>query len=367
MKRGIRKITYGKWTDSITITVISAFIGLIFYLACGRTLFEMFISNTQESDVLTYYYCIENRNSSMADFDTNIVLFDISGEKSRVEIANAIKKISRFNPKAIGIDIIFSEASEVNFQADSILKSTLGSLPAVVMACRAVRDGNAGTYQLEHSFFTEPENLNYGLVNANNISGYESSYPINGTQLPAFTSVLTGIDGVKKNKAVNFCNRQFEIIHISEEILPADIEQKIVLVGDLKDLRDMHDSGFPVNGSQRIAGNIINAFTISSLIHNNWITKAPIWLSLVIGIIATYLSTVLFFWLKQRFLLGSLAERLIQITEFIIVTFLGYLLFTLFSFSVNIIFSLIGVALMGLSMDILEFAGKKLLKKEEEK
>lgn len=355
----MKKKNFKRWTDAIWTTILSGAIGLLFYFTFGKVIFEMFVSSTNESDILTYYYSIENSSSERVGSDENIVLFDISGEKSRLAIAQAIKKISDCTPQKIGIDVIFSQASETDYSVDSMLEATIASLPNVVMASRIVK-GNDGQYGIEHSFFTVNRQLKHGAANMDNLCTYTPKYGVNGTEITSFSAETTGVIPTNKRIAVNFSNKQFTTVHISEDIVEEDFNGKIVLVGDLNDLRDTHDTGFPISGSRRISGTVLAAYAVSSLINDTWIVKIPNWMNIVMGILTTFLFTVLCYWIKDKWRLGDLAERIIQMVQFIVLTLIGYVVFTASAMSINLIYAMIGVALMGISIDLLDWIKKKI-------
>lgn len=353
----MKKKKQSRWIDAIWTTALSVAIGFSFYFLFGKAIFEMFLSQINEADILTSYYSVENRSLDVMASDDEIVLFNTDGEKSRVAIAEAIKKISDCSPKKIGVDMIFSPSSSVDASVDSVLENTLASLPNVVLAARIVEHN--GKYGLEHSFFTVKRGLVYGAVNMDNLCTYTAAYRVNGERYATFSAQLADAVSEKKRTAVNFSNKMFTVVPISDTIVPEDFKDKIVLVGDLNDLRDTHDIGFPICGSRRVAGTMLTAYAVSSLVHDDWIVKVPEWINLFIGLVLTYLATVLCYRIKDRWKLGDLAERIIQIIQFILLLFIGYMVFTCFGISVNVLYAAAGIALMGLSIDLLDTIKRK--------
>lgn len=358
---GMKKNKHNRWIDAIWTTALSVAIGVSFYFLFGRIVFETFLSQLSETDVLASYYAVENHSSDIMGSDEQVVLFNTDGEKSRAAIAEAIGKIGDCAPLAIGVDIIFSEASGVGAKEDSLLEHTLSSQVNLVMAARVVGDS------VEHSFFTLRNGLQYGAVNMDNLCNYVPSYKVNGTEIPSFSSAVSGVNLNKKRVAVNYSNKMFNIVNISEEIVPEDFNDKFVLVGDLGDLRDTHDLSFPVCGSRRVAGTTLTAYAVSSLLNREWIVKTPDWINVSIGLLITYFATVLCYRIKGKYGFGDFAERVIQIIQFIVLLFLGYLVFTCFGVSVNILYAAVGIALMGLSIDLLDAIQRKSVKKNDKR
>jgi hypothetical protein len=350
---------------SLMVTALSLLLGWLFYTILDVSVLDNLSKQDKDSDVLNYYYNIENRKagdeSYNSFFDDDIVIFDIEGEKSRAAIAEAIRQIEAAHPKAVALDIIFSANAVTDIAADKQMAKVFDVYDNIYTAIRI--DGD----KTERSFYAKGKYVREGLVNNNtSFCPYEI---FNEDTIFYMGYAITGVRGKPNpSRMVNFFDKEFSVLKISHEIKKEDIEGKTVLVGDLGDLRDVHDMPFRIGGQYRVAGTTLLACSLSTILHNSWVVICPKYISWMIAALLTFLFTFFTFWLdgKER-LAEALRDIIIAGTRIIVIVLLLMGSFALFSAGQKIIspvYTIITLSLTGITADTLKI-GSLLLKKME--
>jgi CHASE2 domain-containing sensor protein len=348
---------------SLTVTALSLLLGWLFYVILDVNVLDNLSKQDKDSDVLNYYYNIENRKagdeSYSSFFDDDIVIFDIEGEKSRANIAEAIRRIEAARPKAVALDIIFPANAATDIAADRKMTEVFDSYDNIYTAVRI--DGD----KTERSFYAKGKYAREGLVNNNtSFCPYEI---FNGDSIFYMGYAITGVRGKpNSSRIVNFFDKEFTVLKIGHAIKKEDVEGKTVLVGDLGDLRDVHDMPFRIGGQYRVEGTRLLACSLSTILHNSWVVICPKYISWMIATLLTFLFTFFTFWLegKER-LAEALRNVIIAGTRIIIIVLLLMGSFALFSTGhkiVSPVYSIVALSLTGVTADMLK-VGSSLLKK----
>ena len=346
---------------SLWVTLITGFIVAFGYLVIDVTILESLSKQEEKSNILNYYYQIENIDENSSKKDTSIVIVNIAECYSREEIASVIEMVCAYEPQMIGIDVIFPKLTVSDPYADSILCQVIQSNSnRIVSACRVIANQHQDRvlYHIEKSFFVE-DNL---LLNQGTINFTEESYRHrlvigNDTLIAMPSLIVKNITLDDTPRQVNFSNRDFKVIDFDSPFKPADIKGKIVLLGDIRDLRDFHDLPFPVNGSKRISGLHLLAYQTSSVLNSSWIKEASVWVEISIAIILTWLFTFFCYWLckgtpHSPTPYQSMIMRITKISLVVFFAFIGYLIFTYSHYVLNLIFTMAGIAMISLSVDL---------------
>jgi CHASE2 domain-containing sensor protein len=347
------------WFKMAVAAILSLALSWIFYIILDINVFDYLSKQDSEADVMNYYYSIENSASGEEDivsynFDDEIVIFDLESAKSRTTIADAIKKIETCHPKAVVLDIIFPKISETDSATDSYLSSVIASYKNIYAATRIADN------QLERSFFAKETRIPEGLVNYTPY--YRPQEILNGDTLQYMEYKVVGITG-KPNEArmVNYTDKKFNTIQISQPFIPEDIENKIVLVGDLHDLRDAHDMPFPIGGKWRVSGTVLLAYALSTVIHDSWIVRWPGYVSAIIAALLTFLFTFFSYKMNENTrIVSPLKNFIIAFSRIIIIAGLmlvSYAIFSCYGKVLSPVYTIIALAFTGVSADIIESCG----------
>jgi CHASE2 domain-containing sensor protein len=290
---------------------------------------------------------VDNETGEMK-LDTNIIIINI-GDLKRPGLANLINTISNYSPKVIGVDILFDR--EKDSLADNALSNAIQKAGNVILVSKGV-----DKYENKNEFdsIIQPipilaEHCQFGIANmaiedtGNDLDKFKicrefvaGSFLKNGEYNPCFDTKITRLynptqakkhsDRQKFEEIINYSGNLF--IEFSNRLtfprfkakdytevfaqdftnpteLKKAFQNKIVLLGYLGDqidaINDDDDKFFtPLNkkyigkASLDMYGVVIHANIISMILNERHITKTPIWLSQVIGILITYLTFAAF-------------------------------------------------------------------------
>ncbi|NDV47512.1 CHASE2 domain-containing protein [Paludibacter sp. 221] len=353
------------WLYTSLATVLATVFCYVFYIILDVNVLDYLSKQNNEADVVNYYYKIQNRKSNdgayTAFYDPEIVILDLEGTKSRVDIADAIKRVSDLLPRAIILDVIFPENSTTLQADDDYLKKTIASASNLYTAVRI--DGN----KLEKSFFQDETGVQYGL--ANKVSHYKP-YEIFGKDTLYYLPFAVIKEQKKENRnlLINYSDKAFDIYPIAETLTPEDIGNRIVLIGDLQDLRDKYDMPFSIGGERRVSGTTLLAYNLSTALHHSWIVQAPRWIGFLLALCVCFGFTYFCYRLRSKGEDGNnpwynFIETAARIVLIILFLLLGYLFFVWFGLMVNMVYVILTTALTGLSMNIIEVCTYKRKKK----
>lgn len=349
------------WLRSGIVTILSILFCWVFYIILDVNVLDYLSTQDNEADVINYYYKIENRKSDNEPYtcfyEDNVVIFDLEGSKSRYEIAEAIKNINKCNPHAIVLDVIFPRSSTTDSVSDRHLEEIVSSSPNIYTACRIA--GN----NIERSFYSENGNIKEGLVNR---TSYKNVYEIfNCDTYYYMPFAVMGEKGENDPlRLVNYRDKEFYHITINDSITHDDVEGRIVIVGDLGDLRDTHDMPFNIDGKQRIAGTMLMAHTMSTIINNSWIIKLNTLWGMIIAVVFTFFFSLFCYWMRTaqnktgkakidpRW--ESVLESFLRIAFVIILLLGGYSLFARCNIILNLVYTMLSIALTGIAINIVE-------------
>lgn len=356
------------WLRSAIVAVLSVFFCWIFYYILDVNILDYLSKQDNEEDVTTYFYSIENRRPEdvryKAFFDDRIVIFDLAGTSSRGEIADIIHRIEEAGPQALVLDIIFAAAVNTDPESDAALKSAVKAYDNIYTACRLTDAG------LEQSFFDD-ESVRSGLANRNS---YYRPYEIAGRDTLWYMPYLVAGEKGEPDprRTVNYFDKYFRTVKAGGEIRPSDIEGRIVLMGDLSDLRDTHDLSFRVAGQRRASGTVLMAYALSTIIHDTWVVKARNITGIAVALVLTLFFTFFCYWIrfvkscdagsprpddgKKRIdsRLAGFIEGGARILLIVLLLFAAYLIFSQYKLIVNLVYSMIALALSGFAMDLVQ-------------
>ncbi len=339
---------------------------IIFVIYLFLPIFFPIISTGQnDAWLLSNYVTFYNyRNRAVVDFD--IVICDLNGVTSRDSIAQTIEKIESFSPKVIGCDIIFSQSSGIDTASTNRLKRVIESYDNIILATRVVHDVLGDITFIEKSIFDGDE----GNVDVSTDGIYDRECKVDDITYLNFASAVAefakeDIKYPKGNFAINYSNKYFFNKNINE-ITESDIKGKIVILGDLKDLRDYVDMDFLMSDHRyndidkpiyRVPGSYLHAYTISSIINDDWVKIASDKFSIIFGFIYVFISSLLVEVLKEKesnsYRIIVKFVRTIMIISFF---FVLYFIYKHYKVIMDPLYLTIGIALIGTSSTIKVFA-----------
>lgn len=350
------------------------------------------LEDVEMTDIL---YSDENLRDAFAD--TNVVIVNI-GYLSRAGIAEQIKIINKYNPRAIGMDTFF--ASEKDPEGDSLLAQALSEVENLVMPVQLLYSEETDNF--DNSKVSLPKfNANAHMAHVNLITGvgvqqtdvktcrtFSPAETYLGEELPAYAVKMA--EFLSPEKAGNFLKRNYEYETIKyrgniidylgkyvpmfpaldvedvfyENFVPELIEGKLVLFGflgaDFGDIYNTEDKYFtPMNekyagrGSPDMFGVVIHANIIAMILSEDYINKLADHWEWALAVLLCFLNVWFCTWVNLRlpYWYDGITKAAILL-EVLVLFFIIFRLFLDFSFKLELTVAMICIAL---SSDVMEF------------
>ena len=296
-----------KCKEILTVSICSLL--LAFLLAClcstltGVVIPERLIPD--EAKYLDFYYNYVNVDENSGnEVKAPILLIDAHDTKigSAKGMSQLLPRIYEMGPKAIGLDIIYSDDIEHNKEDLAALKDAFQfCAPKLVMAARSLSD------TLQHSFCTKECGLDYGTVNGQSFYSLHIYDQVNDSlKVDKFVVRLARKAGVQidtsliNSRMINYTSMSFRKIASLNDITPDRVRDKIVLIGDFENKADLVNLPFKVNGKFVIPGIIVNAYQLNALVYpDSMFKKAPLWKVLLFNMIFLFVFTALSYALSE--------------------------------------------------------------------
>ena len=307
------------------------------------------VKDYQMSDL----YNVVTNNSTVRELSKDVIIVGADG-LSRDQIASAIDYISACNTKAISVDILF----EYPYESDSTLINSITKSDAVLAAVVTGDKKNP----IRNSYFCNDYGVRVGAVNveatspASVVRDFEKSYPTKDSQINSFAMELAGCHSSKNvieegkqsvfYHGIDFVTIQGDSLQNGE--FDSVINDKIVIIGDLNNSSDMHNTPIGIMSGVQIHASITN--TILNELSMKKMGQVFNW---IIAILSCMLFVAMnFFCSKHLPVMGKLTMRLIQILCLYLFFVLGCWLFASKHIYVDFSLSITMIALGLMSYDI---------------
>ncbi|MBR1807769.1 MAG: CHASE2 domain-containing protein [Paludibacteraceae bacterium] len=288
-----------------TIVTVAAAVGLWlllkFLLPLNLHLFDPFNEALDNYQLTDLYFNI-HRTFTKTDIQdaaaTDIVTIDIADLRTRSEVAELLQRVADAEPKIVALDVIFGDATAVTSTENDSLVSALCRLPNLVAATNMV-PGTDTTFFVERSFFAEAEwvteassNLQYGVVR------YFSPLLVFGTDtLTSFAKQIADMAGISMPATTDYQLIDYTLaegicLNATEQWDAGYLKEKIVLIGDRRDLRDRFTIPVTLHGETSIPGIDIHRQILATASSGHLFHKTPRWIE-VMTIILIMLITAL--------------------------------------------------------------------------
>lgn len=357
-------MTKGLYKDAFLCTVMTFIIaGLLYFTFVNLTILDPFEKAFKDFKFTDIFYS-ERFNEQLAN--DKIVIINVK-HADRFQLANAINKIQKQQPKVIGLDIIFKER-RLEF-TDSLLKTALGSQPNIVTAYYNDQDSVVAN----HEYF-KLQNEIKGFINLNlkgqttvirdfaGVQDEDNKMLAFATQLALQAGYINEAYIAKeltKPIPINYIGNKDAFLNFEiEEIINSDkipaLKDAVVIFGYLGednaqfDIEDKHFTPLNKEWVGRAVpdtfGVVIHANILNMLTKRNLIYRVSTFTSYFIAFILCFF-TVLFSMkiYKRNSLVFDITEKLVQLLLSI-----GFLYLALLLLQVNIYISVVPIILLSL-------------------
>lgn len=317
----------------------------------------------QNDFTINDFYNMAADGRAVRTLDPDVVIIDIT-ECDRLGTAQVLDFISQCSPRAVGVDIVYRAPSE----NDSLLIASLRELPQAVFAetvCPAGTDKDVRFAFDEVSFFRDSlPDYHGGVVNlptttnSSPVREFSPEFLMSDDRIAqSFTSAIVRQAAPEKwaelvrrgndKEVINYVSRSY-LVYTPEEMVEnaADLEDKIVLVGAMRESADMH----PTPVKRNMSGVEIHARAISTVLNDNYYYLLPDILNWVIAFMLAY--SVIFCSLTFPKAGKGLLLRIFQIALLYIIIRVGYGFFVDHSVIMNFSYSLLMVTFGLFAADI---------------
>lgn len=306
--------------------------------------------------------------------DDRIIIVNI-GDADRSQIGEGLKAIKAYQPKVIGLDVLFLEY-KTDTAADLLLSSLIKETPNLVLADKL-------TWVKEkpklHGIFL-PVAHHIGYINfigedGGVIRSYSPFESHNDTNYKSFSSaILEQADDAAYKRLVNR-DKPYETINymrsaesyivlslqdiLENKVDSAAIRNKIVIIGysnqDPNNIEDKHftplNAKFMGKSIPDLNGVFIHANIISMNLNNDYIHKMPSWLNITLAVILVYMHIAFFiYYYIHKHIWFHLVFKIVQLVSSIVFIYVSIM--SLFWFNLSLDFSLLLAGII-FSVDIL--------------
>lgn len=289
----------------------------IAWIICTVASWALPIIGIDTKGYLMAYYTWTGQNHKDLDPSPVVVVNtqELIGDSARGEVAELIDSICKAGAKAVGVDLRFPERSDAN---NGKLLNTLKNNKDKVVLARANYNGIT-----RGSFFDEEDSLIFGITNLPSYTSFTPTDLETGEDLFSYRVAQIAYPEKTwnfKRFIVNYepvafdCYSAISVMEDSKEARGDYFHDKVVLIGDLDNEKDYHNTPFMVDGQEWTVGVLLHAYPLLSLCKDGREFKkmAAVWdfllclvLTFVFSFVFTYLTLLEHSFLNKSRLLYS--------------------------------------------------------------
>lgn len=279
-------LNYPTWLRGIVITGIA--MGISWLVVCDLTSVSFLMPMEKAVDFrFSDFYTMVANDRAVATLDSSIVIVAVDGCNRR-EIAAAIDDVDFCEPKAVGLDISFSPPRDLDDDplAHSIAECSNLVLPVVAQSVGEDED----LYEVCHlSYYDDfAPNAKFAAVNIegemearSTVRDFRWRFGLTDggylLSLPCALVEMTDSEAAQRlysrscdSEEILFASRRFEVIYPDEILdVPEKIAGKIVIVGKINDVADMHSSPL----ANMTPGVMIHAHTAATMLGGRFVKR----------------------------------------------------------------------------------------------
>ena len=324
------------------------------------------------SEFLDIYNEVANRRE-ISHLSKDIVLVGIDG-CSRKQIAAVIDAVSWFEPRAIGLDVMFAYPSE---DATNLLSAIRGC-SNLVLPYNVEYDVETQSFTLgvESFFYPELDAKTVGVVNLaisnthNVVRQFKPIFEVDGVVVDNFSAAIAHLVDEDKYNTLIKRNNELENIYYpsvdfekytAEEIIDKsgfprlefeeNIRNRIVLIGALDDLSDMH----MVPIAAKMPGMYIHACVLHTILTESYTSSLGTVGEWILAVIFCFVFAWFNLFIKQDSRwnnVEALGLRFLQVLLLYVLLWIGSKWFISCNQYLDFSFSLVMIGLSALATDV---------------
>jgi CHASE2 domain-containing sensor protein len=367
-----------KFLGYVCVTLIAfGIMGVYALLAFNLKVFSPIAKAIGDYSYEDFYYQILG-NSEKKDTSNLVTIVDMTELNSRRDLANLLMEIESLHPKVMGVDIVFEGLKEDTI-GDQMLVQTVKECNSAVYGFKLIDRTDESihsffmTDSLQEAFINMPRQLYGGLKRTLSIGRMHQ-----GKLYPSFAKVVAekyaGMEILPladEKLRINFSPLHFNVVPYRDVILHRQlIEDRIVLVGAMKEENDMHYT--PLG---KIAGTELLAFGIETILKHNNVKTAPSWLVVIVS----FLITLFVVYVRSKYLKfaggrnpilksvmsTALCIGLLVFVIVALVVWVSFMLFCEYNFSLNVGYGIVATAFIYAANNLYETIKGSIIKRKK--
>lgn len=331
-KDAILKHLWSGIARAVTVTSLAFLLSIFLLQPLSFSALSIFSAPEKKDFTITDLYAQVANNRPVRTIDRDIFLVDI-GHSKRNEIAEIINLVNFWQPRVVGVDVLFA----ATLPDDSLLLTALNETERLILPV-GLEETPDGDFEIADTHFFYPEGkATYAASNlpakfeGATIREFATDYPLKGgDSILSFPKAIAKAYDPQSLSLLNQRNNKYETIDYpshdyvtltQDEIAEAGqmLTDKIVLIGSISDGSDMHST--PVN--HYMSGLSIHAASVSTILNGQYYDPAFAWPAWVPACILCFLVLLLRELTKEPKLKGLLT-RLLQIVIVYCAVRIGY-------------------------------------------
>jgi len=330
-------------------------VSVLGFLAVNMSIFSPLKRAFDDFSMTDIYYHLQR--SDALELNSDIVLVDMTELHDRGEIGQVIHEINQCSPKVLAVDLIFqNEGGDV--MANAMLVGAIDENPEIIFSSKLIdyQQEEDSFAHLVTSFFSQAGDYHfaYGNVVQKQSGGIirdcSLSMKMNGKPFYSFAyATACKYKGVKPHpqdpniRPIIYGDTDFLIVKAHDVKEHAQLlKDKIVLLGTISSEEDAH-----VTPIGKMAGMKIQAFSIFTILKNRQVTYMSVWTGLLLAFILCYISAWVGYWIIKW--IPKLAVNILNFYYFLlaaILVWIAFLCWVHFQYQVNLLYPLLGIALV---------------------
>lgn len=331
--------------------------------------------------------------------DQHIVIVNIA-RLDRRGIAEQLRIINKYEPKVVGIDVLFEGERKEDPLGDAVLAEMLAETKNLVMVSKVSGyEEKTNAYQrLEKSHPLFAEHAVSGHANLTTEAESQEQYKasrifmtrplVNGVAEPAFAIKMASLYDPDAAEVFLARNNETEVINFrgnalgseggfgnkfyaldvpdifTENFTPDLIKDKIVIMGFLgegfNDVTTVEDKFYtPLNPQYAgrafpdMFGVVVHANILAMILNGDFINTMPAFVSVLVNILLCFLNVVLFSWIYFKFPLWyDGVTKTLQVIETFLLLLLVILFFHWFNYALNFTLGIVSILLASDALEV---------------
>lgn len=367
-----------RFLEYVCITLIAfGILGVYALLAFNLKVFSPISKAIGDYSYEDFYYQILG-NSEEKDTSNLVTIVDMTELTSRRDLANLLMEIESLHPKVMGVDIVFEGLKEDTI-GNQMLVQAAKECHSAVYGYKLIDRTDESVHSffmtdsIQEAFINMPRQLYGGLKRSVSVGRIHQ-----GKIYPSFVKVVaekyagTEIMPLEDKKLrINFSPLHFNVVPYNDVILHKElIEDRIVLVGAMKEETDMHYT--PLG---KMAGTELLGFGIETILKHNNVKVPPTWVIVVISFLIT-LAAVIIRMKYLKFAKGrhpilksimstALCLGLLVFILVALIVWISFILFCKYNISINVGYGIVATAFIYSANNLYETIKDSIIKRKK--